>query len=39
MLLETGEILQPDRPPTTRPTPLNKPLREATANAREGGRL
>jgi hypothetical protein len=39
MLLETGEILQPDSPGSSRPTLLNKPLREATAHAREGGRL
>jgi hypothetical protein len=36
---ETGEILQPDRPGTTEPTVLNAPLRAATANAREEGRL
>jgi hypothetical protein len=38
-LLETGEVLLPDAPPTTQPTPLNKPLRTVTEHAREEGRL
>jgi hypothetical protein len=38
-LAETGEVLSPDRPGTTEPTVLNKPLREATAHGREEGRL
>jgi hypothetical protein len=36
--LEVGYVLPPGGP-TTRPTPLNKPLREATAHGREGGLL
>jgi hypothetical protein len=36
--LEIGYVLLPGGP-TTRPTPLNKPLREATAHGREGGLL
>jgi hypothetical protein len=39
MLLETREILSPDRPGSTRPTPLNAPLRYATAHGLEEGRL
>ena len=38
-LLETGEVLLPDRPTTTEPTVLNAPIRTATAHAREEGRL
>jgi len=38
-LLETGEILLPDGPPTTRPSLLNAPLRKVTASARKEGRL
>jgi hypothetical protein len=38
-LLETGEVLLPDAPSTTQPTPLNKPIRTATEHAREEGRL
>ena len=38
-LLEVGYVLHPDAPPTTEPTPLNKPLRTATAHGREGGLL
>jgi hypothetical protein len=38
-LLETGDVLLPDSPPTTQPTPLNKPIRTATEHAREEGRL
>jgi hypothetical protein len=38
-LLETGEVLLPDRPTTTQPTPLNKPIRTATEHGREEGRL
>jgi hypothetical protein len=36
--LEIGYVLLPGGP-TTRPTALNKPLREATAHGREGGLL
>ena len=39
MLLETGEILQSDRPSTTEPTLTSLPLRLAIRNARGGGRL
>lgn len=39
MLLETGEVLAPTAPGTTTPTPLNAPLRAATAHARGEGRL
>ena len=38
-LLETGEVLEPTRPGSTEPTPLNAPLRLATAHGREEGRL
>jgi hypothetical protein len=38
-LLEAGDVLLPDAPATTRPTPLNKPLRTVTGHAREEGRL
>jgi hypothetical protein len=38
-LLETGEVLKPDRPGSTRPTLLNAPLRYATAHGLEEGRL
>jgi hypothetical protein len=38
-LLETGDVLLPDHPPTTQPTPLNKPTRTATEHARGEGRL
>jgi hypothetical protein len=38
-LLETGDVLLPDAPATTQPTPLNKPLRTVTEHAREEGRL
>jgi hypothetical protein len=38
-LLEAGEVLQPDRPGSTRPTPLNAALRSATAHGLEEGRL
>ncbi len=38
-LLEVGYVLHPDAPATTEPTPLNKPLRAATAHGREGGLL
>lgn len=38
-LLEVGYVLHPDAPPTTEPTPLNKPLRAATEHGREGGLL
>jgi hypothetical protein len=36
--LEVGYVLLPGGP-TTEPTPLNKPLRAATAHGREGGLL
>jgi hypothetical protein len=36
-LLETGEVLSPDRPGTTEPTALNAPLRKATELARGEG--
>jgi hypothetical protein len=36
-LLETGEVLRPDRPTTTQPTATNAPLRAATAAARGEG--
>ena len=38
-LCETGEILQPDEPPTTRRTLFNRPLEYAIRHAREEGRL
>ncbi|MEV8510216.1 hypothetical protein AB0368_36045 [Actinoplanes sp. NPDC051475] len=38
-LLETGDVLLPAGPPTTTPTPLNRPLRAATRHGREGGLL
>jgi hypothetical protein len=38
-LVETGEILQPDKPGTTRRTPLNRPLEFATRHGREEGLL
>lgn len=38
-LLETGEVLRPDRPPTSRSTLLNRPVRTAVRLGREGGRL
>jgi hypothetical protein len=38
-LAEVGEVLQPDTPPTTRPTPTGAPLAYATRHAREEGRL
>jgi hypothetical protein len=37
-LLEVGDVLQPGGPTTT-PTALNRPLREATRHGREGGLL
>jgi len=39
MLLETGEILQADRPATTRPTVTSLPLQLAVRKARGEGRL
>jgi hypothetical protein len=39
MLLETGEVLQPDRPSTTRPTMTSLPLRLALRRSQGGGRL
>ncbi len=38
-LLEVGEVLLPDTPPTTRRTPWNRPLEYATRHGREEGRL
>jgi hypothetical protein len=38
-LLETGDVLLPDAPPTTQPTPLNAPIRSVTEHGREEGRL
>jgi hypothetical protein len=38
-VLETGAVLRPDRPGSTRPTVLNAPLRAATAHGMEAGRL
>ncbi|MDP9793359.1 hypothetical protein J2S43_001871 [Catenuloplanes nepalensis] len=38
-LVETGEILLPDSPPTTRRTPLGAPLAYATRHGRQEGRL
>jgi hypothetical protein len=38
-LLETGEVLSPDTPPTTRRTLRNLPLELATRRARGEGRL
>jgi hypothetical protein len=38
-LLETGEVLEPDSPGSSEPTPLNAPLRAATAHGMDGGRL
>jgi hypothetical protein len=38
-LLEVGDVLLPDAPPTTRPTLLNKGLRAVTRRGREGGLL
>jgi hypothetical protein len=39
MLIETGEILQPDKPGTTKPTLTGKPLDLAISRARGEGRL
>lgn len=38
-LLETGEVLHPDSPPTTQTTVVNKPLQMATRQGRRAGRL
>ncbi|GIJ81088.1 hypothetical protein Xph01_55200 [Micromonospora phaseoli] len=38
-LLETGEVLHPDFPPTTQTTVVNKPLQMATRQGRREGRL
>ncbi|GAB7046322.1 hypothetical protein [Catenuloplanes indicus] len=38
-LVETGEVLLPDAPPTTRRTPLGAPLAYATRHGRQEGRL
>ncbi|MEU8658646.1 hypothetical protein [Actinoplanes philippinensis] len=38
-LLEAGDVLLPSGPPTTVPTPLNRPLQMATQHGREGGLL
>jgi hypothetical protein len=37
-LLETGEVIAPSQPSTTRPTMLNRPLAYVTRHAREEGR-
>lgn len=39
LLVETGEVLNPDHPPTTKPVPRNRPLQMVTRRAREEGRL
>jgi hypothetical protein len=39
MLIETGEILQPDRPGSTHPSPLGLPVRMAVKRARGEGLL
>jgi hypothetical protein len=36
---ETGEVLSPDQPPTSRETLLNRPLEYATRHGRQEGRL
>jgi hypothetical protein len=38
-LLETGEVLRPDAPPTTERTLLSRPLEAVTRRGREGGLL
>ncbi|MGV9281821.1 hypothetical protein [Streptomyces sp. NPDC003730] len=38
-LLETGEVLSPDKPPTTHPGPGGKLISAAAGRAREEGRL
>ena len=38
-LAETGEVLEPDKPPSTRRTLRNLPLELATRRARGEGRL
>ncbi|MFI7072626.1 hypothetical protein [Micromonospora sediminicola] len=38
-VLETGEVLRPDSPPTTQTTMVNKPLQMATRLGRREGRL
>ncbi|MBB4960821.1 hypothetical protein [Micromonospora polyrhachis] len=38
-LAETGELLSPDRPSTTRRTLLNRPLEVATRHGRDQGRV
>ncbi|GAB3183185.1 hypothetical protein GCM10027259_37830 [Micromonospora palomenae] len=38
-LLETGEVLHPDSPPTTQTTAVNKALQMATRQGRREGRL
>jgi hypothetical protein len=38
-LVETGQILGPDKPPTTKRTLTNRPLQFVTRHAREEGRL
>lgn len=39
MLLETGEILEPNKPGSVEPTIFNKPLRYVTTHSRQEGRL
>ena len=38
-LLETGQVMRPDRPSTTRRTLLNRPMEHVTRHGREGGLL
>ncbi len=38
-LAEVGEVLRPDTPSTTKPTPIAAPLAYATRHGREEGRL
>jgi hypothetical protein len=38
-LVETGQVLRPDKPPTTRRTVTNRPQQFVTRHAREEGRL
>jgi len=38
-LIEVGEVLRPDRPPTTRKTLTSRPWEFLTTHGRDGGRL
>jgi len=38
-LIEVGEVLRPDRPPTTRKTLTSRPWEFLTTRGRDGGRL